>query len=179
MGFDLDPDRLTALYRQEGEAMLVYFARRCYDGQLAVDLVAETFARAFEKRRTFRGADGEGVEAWVWAIARNALSDALRRGRAEQAAVQRLGVVSPRLDDDELLRVEQVAGLPELRATLARALLDLAPEQREALRLKVVLELDYAAVAARLGVSQQVARARVSRGLRALRTALDSAEARP
>ncbi|MGO9789166.1 MAG: RNA polymerase sigma factor [Solirubrobacteraceae bacterium] len=42
------------------------------------------------------------------------------------------------------------------------------------LRLRVVLELDYPAVAARLGVSQQVARARVSRALRSLSLVLDA-----
>jgi RNA polymerase sigma-70 factor (ECF subfamily) len=52
----------------------------------------------------------------------------------------------------------------------------LAPDQREALRLRVVLELDYASVAERLGISQQAARARVSRGLRALASSLDAVE---
>jgi RNA polymerase sigma factor (sigma-70 family) len=54
------------------------------------------------------------------------------------------------------------------------ALETLAPEQREALRLRVVMELGYPAVAARLGISQQAARARVSRGLRALALSLDA-----
>jgi hypothetical protein len=38
------------LYRAECERMLVYFARRVYDAQLALDLVAETFARAYGSR---------------------------------------------------------------------------------------------------------------------------------
>jgi len=176
MAFELDQASLSSLYREHAEAMLVYFTRRCYDAQLAVDLVGETFARAYSRRGSFRGASSADAEAWVWTIARNALTDALRRGRAERSALGRLGVEPPQLDDDELVRVEQLAGLVELRAALAQALAGLVPEQREALRLKVILELDYSAVAVRLGVSEAVARARVSRALRALRVTLDSAE---
>ena len=56
------------------------------------------------------------------------------------------------------------------------ALAELGPEQREAVRLRVVDELGYPAVAARLGVSEQTARARVSRGLRALAAAVNRHE---
>jgi predicted DNA-binding protein (UPF0251 family) len=49
----------------------------------------------------------------------------------------------------------------------------LSVEQRDALRLRVVEERSYAEVALLLGVSEQAARARVSRGLRALAGALE------
>lgn len=178
MPSELDSHRLEAIYRAHAEAMLVYFTRRCYDAQLAVDLVGETFARAHARLRRFRGQSEAEAEAWVWAIARNALNDALRRGRAERRALARLGVQTPELADDELARIEQLAGVEDLRAALAGALEALVPEQREALRLRVVLELDYPAVAARLGVSQATARARVSRALRSLGQTLDLAEGR-
>jgi RNA polymerase sigma-70 factor (ECF subfamily) len=56
------------------------------------------------------------------------------------------------------------------------ALADLGAEQREAVRLRAVDELGYPAIARRLGISEQAARARVSRGLRALAAALDRHE---
>ena len=49
----------------------------------------------------------------------------------------------------------------------------LAPTQRSAVELRVVRELPYPDVADRLGISEQAARARVSRALRALGSALD------
>jgi RNA polymerase sigma-70 factor (ECF subfamily) len=153
------------------------FTRRCYDAQLALDLVGETFARAHARRARFRGQSEADAIAWIWAIARDALRDALRRGRAERRALSRLGIEPPQLTDEELVRIEQLAGLEDLRAALSEALERLAPEQREALRLRVVQELDYATVASRLGVSQATARARVSRGLRSLTVALDGVEA--
>ena len=176
MSFELDADELAALYRAHAETLLVYFTRRCYDAQLALDLVADTFARAHAQRARFRGHSEADAMAWIWAIARNALRDALRRGRAERRALSRLDIESPQLTDEELVRIEQLAGLEDLRAALSEALERLAPEQREALRLRIVQELDYATVASRLGVSQATARARVSRGLRALTVALDGVE---
>lgn len=171
----LDADRLAASYRCDGERLLVFLTRRTYDAQLAVDLVAETYARAFADRRRFRddAADPEALARWVFGIARNVLHDSLRRGRAEGRALRRLGVEPPTLDVDEQVRIEELAALGELRAAVAGALEDLGAEQREAVRLRVVLELGYPAVARRLGISEQAARARVSRGLRALAAALD------
>ena len=84
-----------------------------------------------------------------------------------------------RLEAEEQIRIEELAALGELRSAVQGALAELGPEQREAVRLRVVDELGYPAVAARLGVSEQTARARVSRGLRALAAAVDRHELGP
>jgi RNA polymerase sigma-70 factor (ECF subfamily) len=162
-------------YERDARRLLTWFTRRTTDAQLAVDLVAETYARAFASRRRFHGdpRDGDELAAWTWGIARNVLHDALRRGGAERRAIRRLGVDPPALDDFEIARIEELAELGTLRAAVAGALEDLSPEQREAVRLRVVAELDYAAIACRLGISEQAARTRVSRGLRALGTAME------
>jgi RNA polymerase sigma-70 factor (ECF subfamily) len=175
----LDADRLAAAYERDGRRLLVFFTRRTYDAQLAVDLVAETYARAFELRRRFAAdpADHDALAAWVFGIARNVLHEALRRGRAERRALRRLGVQPPQLDADEQARIEELAALGELRTAVRGALAELGPEQREAVRLRVVDELGYPAIATRLGISEQAARARVSRGLRALAGALDHHQA--
>jgi RNA polymerase sigma-70 factor (ECF subfamily) len=171
----LDADRLAAAYERDARRLLVYFTRRTYDAQLAVDLVGETYARAFELRRRFHGdtLDADALAGWIFGIARNVLNESLRRGAAERKAMHRAGVQAPQLAGDELVRVEELAALGELRSAVADALADLAAEQRDAVRLRVVEELDYADVAGRLGISEQAARARVSRGLRAIAAALD------
>jgi RNA polymerase sigma factor (sigma-70 family) len=173
----LTDEHLAAAYRRDGKRLLVWLTRRTYDAQLAVDLVGETYARALEARRRFTGdpADGDALSAWTWGIARNVLHDALRRGRAERRALRRLGAEPPHLEAEELRRIEELAELGSLRAALAGALEELSSEQREAVRLRIVDELAYPVVAARLGISEQAARARVSRGLRILATALEPA----
>jgi RNA polymerase sigma factor (sigma-70 family) len=171
----LDADLLAAAYERDARRLLVYLARRTYDPQLAVDLVGEAYARAFELRRRFDGdpRDPDAVGAWVFGIARNVLNETLRRGAAERRAMRRAGVQAPILDGEELARIEELAALGELRGAVAAALAELAVQQRDAVRLRVVEELDYVEVAGRLGISEQAARTRVSRGLRAIAVALD------
>ncbi|WCB92092.1 RNA polymerase sigma factor [Baekduia alba] len=171
----ISDQHLAAAYRRDARRLLIWLTRRTYDGQLAVDLVGETYARAWESRARFSGDpdDEEALAAWTYGIARHVLADALRRGRTERAALQRLHVDPPQLAADEIARLEELAELGSLRATLAGALEDLSPEQRDAVRLRIVDELDYAAIARRLGISEDAVRARVSRGLRTLALAME------
>ncbi|MCZ4494765.1 MAG: polymerase sigma factor, partial [Conexibacter sp.] len=164
------------LYDAHARHLLVFFARRTYDSQLAMDLVAETFARAYEHRDRHRGSSQDEAVGWLWGIARNVLHETHRRGHAERRALRRLGVQSEVLTDGELARVDDLAGLEDLRGLVAGALRELSSEQREVVELRVVGELDYPQIARRLGISEQTARARLSRGLRALGAALDAAE---
>ncbi len=78
--------------------------------------------------------------------------------------------------DPEIERIEDMAGLSEVAAPLAAAMDELPREQRMAVELRVVEECGYADIALRLGISEQAARARVSRGLRALALALREPE---
>jgi RNA polymerase sigma-70 factor (ECF subfamily) len=171
----LDAEHLAAAYERDARRLLVWLTRRTCDAQLATDLVGETYARAFAARRRFRGdpSDGDAVAAWTWGIARHVLNDALRRGGNERRALRRLGVEPPALTDAEQARIEDLAELGTLRAAVAAALEELGEDQREAVRLRVVAELEYPAIARRLGISEQAVRARVSRGLRALGSALE------
>jgi RNA polymerase sigma factor (sigma-70 family) len=175
----LDQQHLAAAYERDARRLLIWLTRRTYDGQTAVDLVGETYARAWESRRRFRGApdDPEALAAWTFGIARHVLADALRRGRSERAAMARLHVEPPQLAPDEIAQLEDLAELGSLRATLAVALEDLSPEQRDAVRLRVIEERGYPEIARRLGISEEAVRARVSRGLRTLALAMDGGAA--
>jgi len=168
-----DADAFAALYDREAEAVLVFVARRTLDAEVALDITAETFAQAFRGRRSFRGSTEIEARARLFTIARRQIARYLRRGQVERRGLQRLGVSVPPAHEDDLQAIEEAARLEELRATLAAELGRLSGGQREALRLRVIEERPYAEVAAALGVSEQTARARVSRGLRALGRALD------
>jgi RNA polymerase sigma factor (sigma-70 family) len=167
----------SALYRHTARELLVFFARRTYDPDAAADLMAETFARALLGRRRFRGSTEAEARAWLFGIARRRLAMYIRRGKAERRALGRLRLERPELSDGEYARIEAIAGLDAFRVTLAQLLSELASEQRRALELRVVRELPYPDVAERLGISEQAARARVSRGLRKLASTLESVAA--
>lgn len=159
----------SELYSEMAPKVLRYFARRTDDAQRAFDLTAETFAKAFENRRAFRGASQEQAAAWVWAIARNELA-AFRRSRVvEMNALSRLELERPHPSDEELREVERLTAMEEAQDHLGRALEELPVDQREAVRLRFVEALSYEEIARRLCISQDLARARTSRGLRALR----------
>jgi RNA polymerase sigma-70 factor (ECF subfamily) len=163
-----NPDAFAAFYDAYAERVLVFFTRRVLDVDTAFDLLSETFAIALERRRQFRGASSEQEQGWLFSIARSELSHYWRDGQVERSALARVGLPVPGLSDPEIERIEELAGISELSARLGDALDELPSDQRRAVELRIVEEHGYAEVATMLGVSEQVVRARVSRGLRAL-----------
>jgi RNA polymerase sigma factor (sigma-70 family) len=169
-----EPEAFNDFYREHATRLLAFLARRTFDVEVARDLTAETFAQAFRSRRRFRGTTDEEAAAWLYGIARHLLSRYVRRGVVERKAIEQLGIRVPALDAGDYERVVQLAGLAELRAAVSEAFERLRPDQRDAVRLRVVDELSYDEIAARLAISEPNARARVSRGLRQLADALEA-----
>jgi RNA polymerase sigma-70 factor (ECF subfamily) len=169
------PEAFGAFYEENWEDLLVFFARRVLDPEVALDLTAETFAQALLSRRRFRGATNEEARSWLYGIARHQLSDYWRRGQAEKRALRRAGLATPRLSDEDHERIEELAGTARLRAAARNGLSELSAAEREAIRLRVVDELSYEEVASSLSITEDAARARVSRGLRTLARKLETA----
>jgi RNA polymerase sigma factor (sigma-70 family) len=168
-----DPEAFVQLYDEHAEALLAYLARRIYDPEIAFDLTAETFAQAYAARGRFRGSTDAAAAAWLYKIAKRQFTRYLRKGGAERRALARLGIEPPGIDDEQRARIEELADLEALRRAVRVELARLSEAQRDALELKVVEEHSYPEVASRLGISEEAARARVSRGLRALAAGLD------
>jgi RNA polymerase sigma factor (sigma-70 family) len=163
-----DPDAFAGFYDAYAERVLLFLVRRVLDVDTAFDLLSETFATALERRHQFRGDSAEQEQGWLFSIARSELSHYWRDGKVERLALARVGVAVPDLTDPEIERIEQLAGINDLVPALHDAMASLPEDQRRAVELRVVEEHGYAEVALMLGVSEQTARARVSRGLRAL-----------
>jgi RNA polymerase sigma-70 factor (ECF subfamily) len=161
------------LYFAMSDRLLAFLARRTADPETARDLWAETWARAYESRDRFRGSARAEGEAWLLGIARHVLASYYKKGSVERRALARLELEPPPVSPRDLERLERLAGLGVLREELGAALAKLARDQQEALRLRIVEGLPYAEVAERMGIAEPAARARVSRGLRALQKALD------
>jgi RNA polymerase sigma-70 factor (ECF subfamily) len=173
----LDSNDISRLYRCHARAMVAFAARRTFDPEAAVDLVAETFAIAYRDRRRCRAQDDQAAVAWLYGIVRHQLSHFYRHGDVERRAVQRLGVQRRALTDPEYERVEQLADLAGARARIAAELDRMPIDHAQVLQLRFVDELDYAQLAGRLDISQDAARARVSRALRSLAARLKPAAA--
>lgn len=167
------PSAFSRVYEAKAQELLAFLLRRTFDVEVARDLTAETFAQAFEHRRRFRGQTDAEAEAWLYSIARHQLGRYARKGVIHRKAVERLGIELPPVSDDDHQRIVELAGLGDLRRVVADAFSTLPAEQREALRLRVIDEHAYRDVAATLGVSEETARARVSRALRRIADVID------
>lgn len=154
----------ATLYERRYPLVRGYLRRRVgRRPDLVLDLVAETFARALERRAQFDPERGPAV-SWLLSIAHNLLLDALRRGHVADVSRRRLQMERILVEEDEMEIVEQT-GVSDLE----RALDALPEEQRLAIERRVLAEEPYGAIADKIGCSEQVVRKRVSRGLAALR----------
>jgi RNA polymerase sigma factor (sigma-70 family) len=165
---------IAALYDRHCDGLLVFLMRRTSDAEVALDLWGETFAQALASRRRYRGHSDEAAAAWLFSIARRQLARYYRRGSAERRAMQRLHIERPPLNPEIEAELIRRAGLDDLRQALTEAVATLPADAREAIALRILDELPYPDVAARLAISEQAARMRVSRGLRALARVLDT-----
>jgi RNA polymerase sigma factor (sigma-70 family) len=161
---------LERLYDRHADRLLRFFVRRTADPQVAADLWAETFAQTVSGHRLRRALSGDDERdaALLYAIARRQLALYYRRGYAEQRAMQKLGLERPAFGEDPAAQFEHLVDLDELREVVGGAVAQIPDGLSEAVRLRVVDQCSYADVAATLAISEQAARARVSRGLKAL-----------
>jgi RNA polymerase sigma factor (sigma-70 family) len=168
----LAADDIADLFDRHHQELLVFLARRTWNPDVAIELLAEVFARALEGGGAFRGGEAHVARAWLFGIARHLVADFIRDGYAERRAIERAGIRTRDLTDEEYERIEDLATSGVLRAEVQRAVGELPQDQRAAIELRVVQERSYREVADLLGISQEAARTRVSRGLRTLRTQL-------
>jgi RNA polymerase sigma-70 factor (ECF subfamily) len=172
-----DPQAFHELYERYASWIHSWLLRHTGSETAALDLTAETFAQAFGASRRFRDEAGGSAAPWLFGIARNLLRQYHKHNRIETAARERLGMPLAFAECEDYERVDErdeaVTLAPRLRGAIGR----LPSDQRRALQLRVVHGLPYEEVAGRLGCSQNAARLRVSRALRALTAQFGGAEA--
>jgi RNA polymerase sigma factor (sigma-70 family) len=159
-----DPRAFRDLYDRYADAIHGFHLRRTGSGDAALDLTAETFARAWALRGRFRDRAGGSAGPWLYAIARYVLLESARRHRLETSAATRLGVLA-RLDREPATAEPTDAWIEGLDEAMA----DLPDGLRRALELRIVDDLDYDDVAVGLGTTEGAARVRVARALSLLR----------
>jgi RNA polymerase sigma-70 factor (ECF subfamily) len=159
-----EPEDFALFYRRHLDWVLGYLQRRTRDPELAADLCAEVFAAALLARPRYKPRRGD-ANSWLFSIAHNKLTDAQRRGCAEQRARKRLKMERVVPDDRDLQRIEALGRDVDLVDELA----SLPTEQRSAVTERVLHDRGYPEMAAREGVSEAVMRKRVSRGLATMR----------
>ncbi len=164
-----DADAFAVFYRRHVDWVLRVSARRTGSADHAADLTAEVFAAALLSAHRYRPERGEPNQ-WLFGILVNKLAGYDRRGAVERRARRRLRMRGPALTDEEF---DQLAGEWPDDSRVRRLLAELPAAQRNAVRGRVIDERSYPELAARFEISEANARQRVSRGLAALRAALE------
>jgi RNA polymerase sigma factor (sigma-70 family) len=172
-----DPDAFREFYDRYAVWIRSWFVRHTGSEPASLDLTAETFAQAWHSSRRFRDlADGSGAP-WLFGIARNLLRQYHKHNRIESAARERMGLQAAFAECEDYERVDERSEASALAPLVRHAVRALPVDQRRALELRIVHQLPYEAVAGRLGCSQNAARLRVSRALRAITTQMRGAQA--
>jgi RNA polymerase sigma factor (sigma-70 family) len=166
------PDGFVEVCRRHGPALRSYLRRRTRDGEVAADLLAETFAAAWLKRSGFADRCDGSAAPWLFGIARNQVSMHVRRGVLLRGARDRIGMPVRDYEAAAYDEAEDRLDGELLAPQLADALGELSTGDRLALELRVVEERSYDEIGDRLATSPAAARTRVYRALNALRASL-------
>ena len=152
--------QFEALYRSCASDLYAYVASMLRDAAAAEDVTALAFERAYRRRALFDLRRGS-ARGWLFAIARNAALDELRR-RARSRAL---------LDEpaDESTPAEVDDALGERRLLVRAGLAQLDAREREVILLKFVGRLSNGELARVLGCSESSAGTRLHRAIKRLR----------
>jgi RNA polymerase sigma-70 factor (ECF subfamily) len=163
----------AVFYRRYERALLGWLRARVGDPELAADLASEVFACVLDAADRFDPAKAGGTSAagWVFVIAANTLTRAVKRSRVADEARRRIGMIEPVMLLDEDL--ERITAIGDRELEVRRLLATLPEDQRAAITARVIDDRPYPDVAAELRCSQLVVRKRVSRGLATLRAGLE------
>jgi RNA polymerase sigma factor (sigma-70 family) len=162
-----DPEAICVLYDRYVARLIAAVAHACGDRETAFDIAQETFARVLERGHRVKLPPDGSAWPWLWTVARNLLRDRQRREVVDAGARRRLGIGTVRFDAEAIDELIDRLDADELRTALEA----LPVDQRQAVVGRVA-GLEYAELAGRFGASEEAVRARVSRGLRALRLRL-------
>ena len=163
-----DPEAFAELFDRHAALIHRYAARRL-GAQAADDVMAETFAVAFQRRRDY---DLERVDArpWLYGIATNLIRNHRRAEARRWRAMAREvgGAASEPEADSAAARVTAQAA----RGDLARVLAGLPSRQRDVLLLYAWAELEYEEIAQALGLPVGTVRSRLHRARAAMKEGL-------
>jgi RNA polymerase sigma-70 factor, ECF subfamily len=178
-----DRESLARLILPYAPAMYLGALRLTRNPADAEDVRQESFLKAMTRLEQFVGRPGENrddLHAWVSRIATNASIDMLRKRRDGKlfsleepsgAGDETLGTNMTAPEDNP----EQRCARREMRALMAQAITQLAPDLRQACLLRDVLQYSTQEVAQRLGISAMAVRLRLFRAHRRLREKLSGA----
>jgi RNA polymerase sigma-70 factor, ECF subfamily len=160
-----DPEAVAAVYLEMAPALRGFLLRGVRHGEVADDLLEQTFLELLEGSARFAG-DGRALRAWLFRAARNNLLDWRKRAARRSDHELTPGRVAALADEGPDPAEQVVAASSDPR--LAAALTALTEDQREVVELRIVAQLPVARVAEITGRTAGAVRVLQHRALRRL-----------
>lgn len=162
----LSEDAFIALYRGHLDRVFNYVRYRLGAGE-AEDVTADIFVRAWSRRKSYNPAKGT-PSTWLWAIARNLVTDHLRRRRLVQVELP----ADLPARDDLSAQVNQQVEWERVQEAIAR----LAAVDQEIIALRFGAGQTNRTIATLLDMSEANVAQRLRRALRKMRTHLQGVD---
>lgn len=155
-----DVASMSGIYEHRNRALFRFFYRLTGRQAPAEDLTHEVFLRMIRYRHTYQA--GDGFEAWMYRIARNAFADYVKKNRLETPAVE--GEMEA-VESANPSQFESLAKQQDL-ATLHRALRRLPEDKRELILLSRFQGLSYEQIGRIVGCETGTVKVRVFRAVK-------------
>ncbi|WP_218108272.1 RNA polymerase sigma factor [Micromonospora matsumotoense] len=160
-----EPARFGVLYERHARVLHGYAYRRL-GRDVADDVIAETFMKAFRARHKYDPRHSD-ARPWFFAIA---IREIARHHRAEQARYRVLLRSAQDLGEDDLTdRVVEAASARTLRRPLVEALTRLSRRERDVLLMVAWADLTYEEVGRALAIPLGTVRSRLHRARQKIR----------
>ncbi len=156
---------MSEIYQHRHRTLFRFFFRLTGRQTTAEDLVHDVFLRMIRYRHTYQleaGPAGDGFEAWMYRIARNAFADQAKKHRLEAPADDHVFEV---LEGGRPSAFEQFSKKQELDL-LHRAMRGLPEDKRELIVLSRFQGLTYEQIGNILGCETGTAKVRVFRAVK-------------
>ncbi len=168
-----DEDAFTSFYRRFSPGLFSMIYQILQDQKESEDVLQEAFVQMWKKASTY-DSTRSGLFTWAVMISRNKAIDRLRsrqrRARTAEAAAAEFDVVPP-IEAQE--QADALLGQGEERERVRAALTSLPEAQREAIDLAFFSGLTQVEISDKLGTPLGTVKARIRRGLLALRAVLE------
>ena len=162
-----EADAFGELFERHHVLIYNFCFRRTGSWSIAEDLMAVVFLEAWRTRRGMQLHDGS-LLPWLYAIATNVTRHQHRSTGRHQAALARVASRVTNIPDHADEIIDRISDEQRMRQVLG-AFNQLPQRERDVLELAAFANLDYAQIAAALGIPVGTVRSRLSRGRGRLR----------
>ena len=165
-----DPQAFSILYDHHYTPIFAYALRRIGQYELARDVTAETFLKAFQKINAFEWRNIP-LSAWLYRIATNEINLCFRAEKYKPSALEDANIYLPYEEGIETEKAALAKAFQENKEfmTIQQQLLDLDIKYQEVISLRFFEEKSIRQIADILGKNEGTVKSLLSRGLEKLR----------